>query len=256
MNRSALLVIVISVFWMAGSSFYYLQNIKGIKVSKKLNSAARISGSDQPQFSKGIWYSNDQIVYSDSFDYELSSLLERLGPHDTLHLIATYSDEGGDNINSSIDRARMIIDSISSKIDSDRLKVSSILDENGENGWNEAVHFNIINSVVPEDHRIIRFESGTVVKIIGEEQAELLHQLAIELIAEPNAKFDVIGHTSPIGDEEENYQMGRKRAWAVKKLFMDMGVEPNKLITESRGSLEPHEDPVFNDRVEISWKKY
>ena len=255
MKRSTLILTILSLIWIIASSFYYLNRIKGKELFAEKDIRSSVLDTDAPEMTRGIWYKGDEIHYGDSFRFELMSILDRIGEFDTLHLVATYSDEGEDNLDASILRARQIMDSIGFLVEENNLKISSIKESGGLEDWKEAVHFSLINSTVPNDPMMVRFEEGTVVKIIGDAQNERLHELAVELIGNPSAKFDVIGHTNSIGSEEENYLMGRKRAWAVKKLFMDMGVEPSKLVTESKGSLEPHDDPLLNDRVEISWRK-
>jgi outer membrane protein OmpA-like peptidoglycan-associated protein len=111
------------------------------------------------------------------------------------------------------------------------------------------------------DKVIIHFPAGSVRKLVTPEVDAYLDKLVAELLAAESYKVYVEGHSDNLGDEATNYQLGRKRAWAVKKLLWDKGLEPINIITSSKGELEPlhnndtEEGRSYNRRVELTIEK-
>ncbi len=108
---------------------------------------------------------------------------------------------------------------------------------------------------------VIHFPAGSVRKLITPEVETYLDALVAELLAANSYKVYVEGHSDNLGDESTNYQLGRKRAWAVKKMLWDKGLEPINIITSSKGELEPlrsndtEEGRAYNRRVELTIEK-
>jgi outer membrane protein OmpA-like peptidoglycan-associated protein len=107
------------------------------------------------------------------------------------------------------------------------------------------------------DKAIIYFSKGSVRKNMSDDVRSYINVLVAQLGVDPSLKVYVIGHSDDEGDEDESYQLGRKRAWVVKKMIWDRGVDPNRIITSSKGGLEPlnqndtEVDRAYNRRVEI-----
>jgi len=55
-------------------------------------------------------------------------------------------------------------------------------------------------------------------------------------------KLKVIGHTSLKGAADLNMRLSKKRALAVKKELVNLGVEPQRILTEGRGETQPIAD--------------
>jgi adhesin transport system outer membrane protein len=70
-------------------------------------------------------------------------------------------------------------------------------------------------------------------------------------------KIHVVGHTSSKGDAELNKRLSLKRAKAVKKALVELGIDENRITTEGRGEEEPlvddstPEGKYINRRVEV-----
>jgi adhesin transport system outer membrane protein len=73
----------------------------------------------------------------------------------------------------------------------------------------------------------------------------------------PKYKIHVVGHTSSKGDADLNKRLSLKRAKAVKRALVKLGIDPNKITTEGRGEEEPIADnstpegKYLNRRVEV-----
>lgn len=63
----------------------------------------------------------------------------------------------------------------------------------------------------------------------------------------------IVGHACPLGEAEYNYDLGMRRAQAVKTVLVGMGIEPSRIRTISKGETEPEttnpDDYQFNRRV-------
>jgi adhesin transport system outer membrane protein len=70
-------------------------------------------------------------------------------------------------------------------------------------------------------------------------------------------KIHVVGHTSSKGDADLNKRLSLRRAIAVKKALVKLGIDPKRITTEGRGEDEPIADnstpegKYLNRRVEV-----
>ena len=67
----------------------------------------------------------------------------------------------------------------------------------------------------------------------------ILRDNARELNDNPNAPFSIEGNTCSIGDDGYNYQLGLRRAIAVKKFLIGEGVEADRMMIISYGEARP-----------------
>lgn len=74
----------------------------------------------------------------------------------------------------------------------------------------------------------------------------------------PEMVADLVGHTDPIGGDEYNEGLGRRRAQAVEQAMVAAGVEPQRLTVRSEGAHQPvTSEPRqyrLNRRVEFVWE--
>ena len=87
--------------------------------------------------------------------------------------------------------------------------------------------------------------------------------VAYKLMADTISGYKAIlltGHTDTAGDKNHNRKLSEKRVENVKQVFSEIGIDPNKIITQFFGEDEPAEktaDGVKNDknrRVEVVLK--
>nr|WP_100764803.1 OmpA family protein [Leptospira ellisii]PJZ93752.1 hypothetical protein CH379_06270 [Leptospira ellisii] len=74
---------------------------------------------------------------------------------------------------------------------------------------------------------------------ILENSFSILENLNSFLIRNPNVKINIIGHTDLNGDRKENLILSKNRADAVKEFLLKKGIDPDRIITEGKGSSEP-----------------
>ncbi|CAI4161568.1 Peptidoglycan-associated lipoprotein [Alteromonas macleodii] len=65
--------------------------------------------------------------------------------------------------------------------------------------------------------------------------AEVVEPHARHLIANPNTKVILQGSASSEGGSSYNYRLGMKRSKAVKSLLLELGVNPQQIVTLSVG---------------------
>ena len=81
----------------------------------------------------------------------------------------------------------------------------------------------------------------------------------IKAALQPNskAKICVTGHTDKVGPETINKEVGQRRADAVAKYLVELGVPQQRIVTESLGSSKPlvvttpGTSEISNRRVEV-----
>ena len=104
---------------------------------------------------------------------------------------------------------------------------------------------------------VIHFPSDDAHRITSEVD-NYLDQLVMGLIQNPPIRVNVEGHTGNEGGQAENYTLGRKQAWVVKKRMWDKGLDHSLIYTSSQGETRPlrtnatEEGRAYNKRVEIT----
>ncbi|MBO6517795.1 MAG: OmpA family protein [Bacteroidia bacterium] len=296
MRSSLFLPIFLFLLLLVGGSFYYVCKIKQVcpsfpAESNTSDSRDPLLEGEEANLSPLMFHHNsEEPIISDGFDELRQDLVSKLGERDTLVVIGTYlsSEDKGDTLGTA--RAQRVRSLFVDHFDSGRIMVRSLYNQmvNHEpNDLYEAVQFNIVSGNIEEvdtayvdddstaysdenettdqplieergDKIIIHFPSGSVRKIITPEIERYIDKLVEDLKSRSSYKVYVVGHSDNEGDEATNYQLGRKRAWALKKLLWDRGLEPIHIITSSKGELEPlksndtEEGRAFNRRVELT----
>lgn len=78
------------------------------------------------------------------------------------------------------------------------------------------------------------------------------------LNAHPNDVVDVVGHTDPLGTDDYNLGLGRRRAEVVKAALIEGGARPDQVVATSQGeaSLRTTDPRQYreNRRVELIWQ--
>ncbi|QIX63328.1 OmpA family protein [Hymenobacter sp. BT18] len=98
----------------------------------------------------------------------------------------------------------------------------------------------------------VLFRQGTAELLPGAQPA--LAQLAAELLARPDLKLQVAGHTDRLGEPEKNLVLSEQRAEAVKAYLVKAGVAPERVSTIGYGDARPlYPSPdARNRRVEVN----
>lgn len=86
---------------------------------------------------------------------------------------------------------------------------------------------------------------------LREESKSILQKDAKFMIANPNAKIEIQGHTDERGSEEYNLALGARRAQIVKRFLTALGVDGSRLQTISFGE----EKPFCHEKEEGCWKQ-
>ena len=90
------------------------------------------------------------------------------------------------------------------------------------------------------------------------ESRALVQDVLTSVKSQPVPDVLVIGHTDTMGTELSNFELGMRRANAVRAILIDAGLSPSVIDVRSHGELEllvPTKDEVFepkNRRVEIT----
>jgi OOP family OmpA-OmpF porin len=94
---------------------------------------------------------------------------------------------------------------------------------------------------------------------IDAESKELLRTLGVSVLkANPDLRVRVDGHTDSRGSDAYNQQLSERRAAAVRKFFIDEGIEPQRLESRGFGESQPAgpndtpENMRLNRRVEFT----
>ena len=80
------------------------------------------------------------------------------------------------------------------------------------------------------------------------------------LVKYPGSKLLVTGHTDLIGTNDYNMQLGLQRAQFVTGQILELGIDRNRVLTESKGETQPiagyitEENRAKNRRTEITIK--
>lgn len=89
-------------------------------------------------------------------------------------------------------------------------------------------------------------------------EREALKRVVDQLLARPELKLNVEGHTDERGTDEYNIDLGWKRAYAVRDYLKRLGVDDNRLFPISYGRARPavvgSDETVWskNRRVELT----
>src|SRR5690606_25276669 len=68
----------------------------------------------------------------------------------------------------------------------------------------------------------------------------VLKEIATALKENPEVKIMIVGHTSSDGKKEQNLELSKSRAAAVKKaLEQEFGIEGSRLETDGQGDVQP-----------------
>jgi len=218
------------------------------------------------------FHTSSDLIIGDSFAYAVEKTIRRMGARDTLLITGRYQQKESNGFSLAFRRALQLKREIAQQLDSNRITIDVASVESSptsEKDTFRAADFVLIKYKKPKtpvQHGqasysgiSMYFEKGGVVKRITSEELEAIRDFVVEMISN-NKIITVIGHSNSLTGENANYELGRKRAWALKKVLWDMGLDPKRIITDSKGSQMPKnsQDPraLENERSDIYIGKY
>ncbi|MFT4522443.1 MAG: outer membrane protein OmpA-like peptidoglycan-associated protein [Bacteroidia bacterium] len=277
-------IILLIFVWFAASSYWYTCRIK--KACTFSPATAKVGSSEIPNPIVDVKQQNGPILFSwndhlpqlsDTFITFRKQQLARLGSTDTLLVVGSFFAAEKNGYELGFQRAQHVKALIAEVFDPSRVKTISLPE--GNNAVDSTLPFSAINlniivgmpqeskdskrnsneSYIEElsDKTIIHFPANSTRSIISEEINSFLNKVVASSLSAKEYKIYIEGHTDDSGEEIDNYNFGRSRAWVIKKLLWDKGLEPVKLITSSQGELSPvkpnatEEGRAYNRRVEI-----
>jgi OOP family OmpA-OmpF porin len=75
--------------------------------------------------------------------------------------------------------------------------------------------------------------------VLREQVRGVLDELAGKLKSAEYDRLEIVGHTDRIGTEAYNQYLSERRAWAVARYLIQVGVPVTKVAVEGRGMHEP-----------------
>ncbi|MFT7590236.1 MAG: OOP family OmpA-OmpF porin [bacterium] len=295
MGSKRLVPVILIVGLLLGGSYYYLCKIKqvcdGVTVNLKTDITDTSDTSGHQYGPLSFRFNSAEPVVGKEFESLREQLYARLGDTDTLVINGMYYSNEQNGVALAQERAENVQSLLQDHFDVDRLRIqtnfdgiSSVDDQTSIEG----VTFMVVsgedeiaenedesdileeelpaatesytdeNSIQPiRGKTIIYFPKGSIKKNITQETRSYFNTLVANMQNDPSIKVYVVGHSDGEGDEEENYQLGRRRAWVIKKMIWDMGVVPIRIVTSSKGEMVPMNDNdsevnrAYNRRVEV-----
>ncbi|MGE5692278.1 MAG: OmpA family protein [Candidatus Zixiibacteriota bacterium] len=101
----------------------------------------------------------------------------------------------------------------------------------------------------------VNFQTGKA--ILLENSKKILDEVAVSLMAHPEVKVEVGGHTDATGSDAHNMNLSEQRATAVRNYLAEKGVKPENLFVKGYGETTPIADNktaagrAQNRRVEL-----
>lgn len=111
------------------------------------------------------------------------------------------------------------------------------------------------------DEAVIRIRSGGLFRSASNTLTRavqpIIDHIAQTLVAHPQLKIEVIGHTDNVGNPERNLALSLARAQAVHDALVSAGLDPARVSFSGRGDAEPiapndtREGRAVNRRVDL-----
>jgi outer membrane protein OmpA-like peptidoglycan-associated protein len=86
----------------------------------------------------------------------------------------------------------------------------------------------------------VNFETNKAT--LTQNSSSILNEAYKALIANPNIRVEISGHTDYVGSDEYNQDLSLRRAQAVKNWLVQQGIESNRMKTVGKGEKEPVAD--------------
>lgn len=244
MNTRSWFLIIAFLVWGFLGSYYYLCVLQGICPAWFPGGKETPANRDLPwhrePFLLFTLANSDTLIEGDSFERAAAEILSRMTNKDTLLIRGLYSRTENNGFTLAFNRAEKAALYFTGFLQEDRLRTDVLSGEAEGNFPSDtfpAIELVLLNYVEQKDGVIeVPFEHGTVVKLIDTHLQDKLLELIVK-VKNSGGTIEVKGYSNSLSTPELNFELGRKRAWAVKKYLWDMGLNPESIRTASVGSL-------------------
>jgi len=174
------------------------------------------------------------------------SLISKMGEQEVLQIEGKYFldeiNSGKDNL--GMKRARNVLKLFDS-VNSDKIRLSS--SEKGDSCLQDQLNNLIAFRFLRQSKKIVQtsadmstiyFEYNSIKKLNDEEVETYLDEV-LNRLRNSSEKVKLIGHTDNDGASGYNYQLGENRATVIADYLIRNGLNPNRIIVDSRGEMEP-----------------
>lgn len=257
MNARVLLILVLTVIWFGGSTYWYVCKIKGF-CGDAPQAVTTPTPPEEPKAEITLpklglinfnW-SDFNPVTAEGFPKFRDSLLAGLDDGHILEIIGNYfpdeeAPEGFENM--GLARANAIKSLFAEFVDGSKIRVGSklidMIDGVNDNPFESSrIRLVVNNDRVQEidDKVFIYFPYNSDKKDTDPAIDSYLTDLAANLI-QSGKNLVITGHTDNKGAEDTNYELGLMRAKSVKEILVSKGVDGNKITAQSKGETDPIE---------------
>ncbi len=281
MKAKPLAVLAAFVLWSAGSTYWYVCQIKGFctRTSHK-EVKAPPPEAESPTEEQAVVAERELISYDlsdispkikDSMEWNryVQSLALKVKEGKKVQITGPYLSgepvpEGYENM--GLARAESVKALLKDHIPEDKIVTSSrLLDgdlpggQHFINGFEGYFAWVTDNDYVKEKagKTLIYFPFNSKREIRNPEILKYLDELVTTLKQNPDARVEITGYTDNIGTPESNKWLGRQRAERIARILMRKGIAKERIIVKSGGQENPVADNAtkegrkLNRRVEI-----
>ncbi len=264
MNRTV--IIILTILWFAlGMTYYPLVTSsvvnRSVPVQDNLHPADSSTGSEhKSNINLPLYFELDKSLPNkgDTYDQWLNEIRDVIGAKDTLLIVGLYysGETNGEILATS--RSLAVQRMLSEDLDRSRLVVdyNHEVQAAGNDLWVKGISTEIRKleqaQLLTAEGIRIAFNKGRIKWTQGNSVEKKLSDIPPRLKNSPDYSIKVIAHTSASGTPDADYELGRKRAWIIKKFLIDMGLNADRIKTESKGSEMPEFDNADyegNDRA-------
>lgn len=273
MNSKSILILVLFLFWGAGSWHWYTCKVKGLCGG---NQAKVVEADPEPVVEEEITitpsgpltfnWSNAQANLGVDFTKLAEELSNGLEGDRVLEITGLYHpDETNESNyeNMGWARAHEVKALLTDHLDTSRVVLAAGIMESAPTGTNsfEAVRFNfpIRNKFVKEyDGKVlIYFPFNSTEEQLDPSITQYLEDL-VTRVKTDNLNLSITGHTDDIGNAAANYNLGLARANSIQQVLVDLGLNQDHITTTSAGEDQPMatnataEGRKMNRRIELT----
>ncbi len=216
--------------------------------------ADRVSTEDHTTHTESPFYfgfGTSEIHIQESFERYVDSLRSSMGPNDKLRITGLLSVEEA-KMNKSLGTLRAEALSKALAIDADRIILESktvdhlslgqrSVEVNRISGESSIVQHAVPSTGDINQHSTIYFPFNSTDKL-DDARVEVFLDGIARRVQGTGERILLIGHTDQIGSRRYNYALGDRRAKSIKYYLVSRGVNPQRIITQSRGELNLVDD--------------